>query len=73
MYTFLWLKHKRRAYEWFFGRHPWRSTVTLNLITKLGTQKDKTIIEPGECNKWLVYFVSNINYFSASGSGGKVI
>ena len=29
IYTFLWLKHKRRAYEWFFGRHPWRSTVTL--------------------------------------------
>ena len=31
MYTFLWLKHKRRAYEWFFGRHPWRSTVTLRM------------------------------------------
>ena len=34
IYTFLWLKQKRRAYEWFFGRHSWRSTVTLKKCSR---------------------------------------
>ena len=32
IYTFLWFPLKRRAYDRFSGRHPRRSTVTLNQV-----------------------------------------
>ena len=50
IYTFLWLKYKRRAYEWFFRRHPWRSTVTLSKFS-FGTEYDRG----GVVMSWLVH------------------
>ena len=50
IYAFLWLKHKWHAYEGFFGRHPWRSTVTLSNWKEEGWKKKQGFIGIRTCD-----------------------